>query len=340
MLLQLCGLTVALQNETILSDLSLSVQKGEFLALLGPSGCGKSTLLKSIAGIVPLQQGQVILDGQDITRTPVHKRGTVILFQEMRLFPNMTVLENVAFPLKMQGIGKTQRLKQAEAFLQQVQMGNYSRRRVYELSGGQQQRVALARALAAQPRVLLLDEPFSALDENLRGEMRALVTQLHRSLGMTTVLVTHDRAEALSMADRVAVMFGGQIAQTGTPQEVYDHPVNRRVADYFGDCVYLSGQISDHLFCCEQLPFAVPAPSLPDGRYEMMLRCSALHPEQEGDFAVQVQDIQFQGAQTAVTFCHHSLTFQKTFERCPDWKVGDRLCCKLDCSGAVFFSQD
>ena len=136
MLLQLCGLTVALQNETILSDLSLSVQKGEFLALLGPSGCGKSTLLKSIAGIVPLQQGQVILDGQDITRTPVHKRGTVILFQEMRLFPNMTVLENVAFPLKMQGIGKTQRLKQAEAFLQQVQMGNYSRRRVYELCSG------------------------------------------------------------------------------------------------------------------------------------------------------------------------------------------------------------
>ena len=170
--------------------------------------------------------------------------------------------------------------------------------------------------------------------------MRALVTQLHRSLGMTTVLVTHDRAEALSMADRVAVMFGGQIAQTGTPQEVYDHPVNRRVADYFGDCVYLSGQISDHLFCCEQLPFAVPAPSLPDGRYEMMLRCAALHPEQEGDFAMQVQDIQFQGAQTAVTFCHHSLTFQKTFERRPDWKVGDRLSCKLDCSGAVFFLQD
>lgn len=261
MLLQLCGLTVALQNETILSDLSLSVQKGEFLALLGPSGCGKSTLLKSIAGIVPLQQGQVILDGQDITRTPVHKRGTVILFQEMRLFPNMTVLENVAFPLKMQGIGKTQRLKQAEAFLQQVQMGRYSRRRVYELSGGQQQRVALARALAAQPRVLLLDEPFSALDENLRGEMRALVTQLHRSLGMTTVLVTHDRAEALSMADRVAVMFGGQIAQTGTPQEVYDHPVNRRVADYFGDCVYLSGQISDHLSAANSCPF--PSPPLP-----------------------------------------------------------------------------
>ena len=205
---------------------------------------------------------------------------------------------------------------------------------------GSKQRVALARALAAQPRVLLLDEPFSALDENLRGEMRVLVTQLHRSLGMTTVLVTHDRAEALSMADRVAVMFGGQIAQTGTPQEVYDHPVNRRVADYFGDCVYLSGQISDHLFCCEQLPFAVPAPSLPDGRYEMMLRCSALHPEQEGDFAVEVRDIQFQGAQTAVTFCHHSLTFQKTFERRPDWKVGDRLSCKLDCSGAVFFLQD
>ena len=170
--------------------------------------------------------------------------------------------------------------------------------------------------------MLLLDEPFSALDENLRGEMRALVTQLHRSLGMTTVLVTHDRAEALSMADRVAVMFGGQIAQTGTPQEVYDHPVNRRVADYFGDCVYLSGQISAHLFRCQELSFSVPAP------------------EQEGDFVVEVRDIQFRGAQTAVTFCHNSLTFQKTFERCPDWEVGDRLSCKLDCSGAVFFSQD
>lgn len=340
MLLQLCGLSVALQNETILSDLSLSVEKGEFLALLGPSGCGKSTLLKSIAGIVPLQKGKIILGGQDITRTPVHKRGTVILFQEMRLFPNMTVQENVAFPLKMQGIPKAQRLKQAETFLQQVQMGGYSRRRVYELSGGQQQRVALARALAAQPRVLLLDEPFSALDENLRGEMRALVSQLHRSLGMTTVLVTHDRAEALSMAGRVAVMFDGQITQTGTPQEVYDHPVNRRVADYFGDCVYLSGQISAHLFRCQELSFAVPALSLPDGRCEMMLRCSALHPEQEGDFAVEVRDIQFRGAQTAVTFCHSSLAFQKSFERRPDWKVGDRLSCKLDCSGAVFFPQN
>ena len=218
-------------------------------------------------------------------------------------------------------------------------MGRYSQRRVYELSGGQQQRVALARALAAQPRVLLLDEPFSALDENLRGEMRALVTQLHRSLGMTTVLVTHDRAEALSMADRVAVMFGGQIAQTGTPQEVYDHPVQPAGSRLLWRLRLPERADQRPSFCCEQLPFSVPAPFLPDGRYEMMLRCAALHPEQEGDFAVQVQDIQFQGAQTAVTFCHHSLTFQKTFERRPDWKVGDRLSCKLDCSRGQYFSH-
>lgn len=209
MLLQLCGLTVALQNETILSDLSLSVQKGEFLALLGPSGCGKSTLLKSIAGIVPLQQGQVILDGQDITRTPVHKRGTVILFQEMRLFPNMTVLENVAFPLKMQGIGKTQRLKQAEAFLQQVQMGGYSRRRVYELSGGQQQRVAIARALINHPPVLFADEPTGNLDSKTSEEVMQMFGELNAE-GITVILVTHS-VEIAAFAKRSIHVQDGRI---------------------------------------------------------------------------------------------------------------------------------
>ena len=170
MLLQLCGLTVALQNETILSDLSLSVQKGEFLALLGPSGCGKSTLLKSIAGIVPLQQGQVILDGQDITRTPVHKRGTVILFQEMRLFPNMTVLENVTLaPVLEKKVPKEQAREEAMALLRRVGLGDKADEYPRKLSGGQKQRLAIVRAMAMKPEVMLFDEPTSALDPDLKS---------------------------------------------------------------------------------------------------------------------------------------------------------------------------
>ena len=192
MLLQLCGLMVALQNETILSDLSLSVQKGEFLALLGPSGCGKSTLLKSIAGIVPLQQGQVILDGQDITRTPVHKRGTVILFQEMRLFPNMTVLENVMeAPIQVLGLSKQEARERAVKYLAKVGIDERAQGKYpVHLSGGQQQRVSIARALAMEPEVLLFDEPTSALDPELVGEVLRIMQQLAEE-GKTMVVVTH-----------------------------------------------------------------------------------------------------------------------------------------------------
>ena len=205
-------LTVELENSAILSDLNLQLADGEFLALLGPSGCGKSTLLKAIAGIVPVKSGKISLGEQDITRTAIHKRGTVILFQEMRLFPNMNVEDNIAFPLKMQGMKKAERLKIAAELLEKVQLCGYEKRRINQLSGGQQQRVALARALAARPKLLLLDEPFSALDEELRQGMRDLVLQLHREFSMTTILVTHDRHEAAAMADRVVSMKDGKIA--------------------------------------------------------------------------------------------------------------------------------
>ncbi len=341
MLLQIDKVTVSLQGETILHTLSLEVREGEFLSLLGPSGCGKSTLLKSIAGIHPVQSGSILLAGQDITHTPVHKRPTVILFQDMRLFPNMSVLENVAFPLKMQRIPKAQRLETAKEFLQKVQMLDYSSRRVDKLSGGQQQRVALARALAAKPKVLLLDEPFSALDENLREEMRALVLQLHRSLKMTTILVTHDRSEALSMADRVAVMFDGSIAQCGTPQQVYEQPVSRSVADYFGNCTYLSGTIHQHQFYSNAKGIAIAAPhSLADGNYTLMLRSYALHPEQPGDFLVVVESLRYEGARTVATFRHEQLRFEKSYDSPSALREGQQLHCFLDTSGAVFFPQD
>ena len=203
--------TVNIGKDSILPDISLQAAQGEFLSLQGPSGCGKSTLLKAIAGILPVEQGQIFLDGQDITQMPIHKRGTVIVFQDMRLFPNMNVEDNIAFPLKMQRLPKARRLQTARELLEKVQLAGYGKRRIHQLSGGQQQRVALARALAAKPKLLLLDEPFSALDEELRQGMRELVLKLHRDFNMTTIMVTHDRPEALSMSDRIITMSNGQI---------------------------------------------------------------------------------------------------------------------------------
>lgn len=234
MKLEIRDLTVDIGSSTILEQVDLDVEEQEFLILLGPSGCGKSTLLKTIAGINTVKNGGIRLDGETINDMPPHKRGTVIVFQDMRLFPNMTVSENVAYPLKIKGIRKAERRTKAAEFLSYVQLDGFDDRRISSLSGGQMQRVALARALAAEPRLLLLDEPFSSLDENLRDDMRSLVKDLHERFGMTTIMVTHDRDEAFSMADRIALMFNGRIVQTGKPADVYENPADEQVRKYFG----------------------------------------------------------------------------------------------------------
>lgn len=233
MKLEIKDLTVDIDKKRILSDVSLGVTENEFHILLGPSGCGKSTLLKTIAGIYSAESGSIMLDGALINDMPPHKRGTVIVFQDMRLFPNMTVSENVAYPLRVMRVKKEERRAKAAEFLSYVQLEGFDDRRISSLSGGQQQRVALARALAAKPKILLMDEPFSSLDENLRDDMRMLVTDIHKRFGMTTIMVTHDRQEAFSMADRISLMFDGRIVQTGSPQEVLSHPADERVRIYF-----------------------------------------------------------------------------------------------------------
>ena len=220
MKLEIEGLCVSLQGSPVLGRLDLGVREGEILALLGPSGCGKSTLLKTIAGLLPTDAGSIRIDGEDMSSVPAHRRGAVIVFQELRLFPHRNVADNIAFPLKMQGVDKKNRRLRVEELLEQIQMTGMADRRISQLSGGQQQRVALARALAAGPRLLLLDEPFSSLDEELRGEMRSLVLRLHREHGMTTVLVTHDKEDARALADRVALMSAGRILRVGAPEEL------------------------------------------------------------------------------------------------------------------------
>ena len=338
MKLDIQNITAGYDADVVLQDLSLSVEEGEFLSLLGPSGCGKTTLMKTIAGILPAKKGRIFLDGREITNLPIHKRGTVIVFQDMRLFPHKSVAENVAFPLKMQGVPRQERLQQAEALLEKVQLAGYGSRRPAELSGGQQQRVALARALAAQPKLLLLDEPFSALDENLREDMRSLVLQLQAEFKMTVILVTHDREEALSMSDRIALMFGGKLIQTGSPQTVYTRPASRQAADYFGNCVYIRGTVAQgqfraHGICC-------PVETA-DGSYDIMLRPDALDTRNPGGYRLTVEAVSFRGSDTMVSFrAEDGTLWKKVYTHPVFWQADTVISAAVTVAEPILFAGD
>jgi len=216
-------------------DVSLTIEAGEFVALLGPSGSGKSTVLMSIAGFERPTAGQIVIDGEDCTRLPPHKRNIGMVFQHYTLFPHLSVADNVAFPLKMRGVAKSERRRQAEAALETVRLAGYGDRMPKQLSGGQQQRVALARAIVYRPRVLLMDEPLSALDKNLREEMQLEIKRLHSELGLTVVFVTHDQGEALTMADRIAILKAGKLQQVSPARELYERPSNLFSAGFIGE---------------------------------------------------------------------------------------------------------
>ncbi len=225
-------------------DVSLDVERGEFLSLLGPSGCGKSTVLRMVAGLVVPDAGQVVLAGEDITGVAVHRRNLGLVFQSYALFPHMTVADNVAFGLRRRGVAEAELRPRVDRMLELVRLGALGARYPRELSGGQQQRVALARALATEPGVLLLDEPLSNLDALLRDEMRVELKRLQERLGTTMIFVTHDQAEALILSDRVVVMQSGRIEQVGRPEEVYRRPATPFVARFLGRANFLSGSIA------------------------------------------------------------------------------------------------
>jgi spermidine/putrescine transport system ATP-binding protein len=231
------------QEVRALDDVSLAIARNEFFTLLGPSGCGKTTLLRLIAGFEQPTNGQILLGGQDIAPMPPFRRPVNTVFQSYALFPHMTVAQNVAFGLEMQGWDRSRIDARVAEMLELVKMAQLGDRRPLQLSGGQQQRVALARALANQPKVLLLDEPLSALDFKLRKEMQVELKRLQRETGITFVFVTHDQEEALTMSDRVAVMSDGEVQQAGSPDEIYERPVNRFVADFIGETNFLEAQV-------------------------------------------------------------------------------------------------
>ncbi len=231
-------------NDVIaLNDVSISVENNEFFTLLGPSGCGKTTLLRMIAGFETITQGSIRLFGENIENLPANKRPVNTVFQQYALFPHMTVLQNAAFGLTMLGKSDKEANSVAGRMLEMVQLGGFADRKPGQLSGGQQQRVALARALAPSPKLLLLDEPLSALDLKLRHSMRVELKQIQEEMGITFIFVTHDQEEALTMSDRMAVMSNGELQQIGTGKEIYEQPGNRFVADFIGETNLLSATV-------------------------------------------------------------------------------------------------
>ena len=306
-----------------LNQLQLAVRAGEFLTLLGPSGCGKTTALRLLSGLEAPDTGQILLDGEDVTALPPHRRHVNQVFQSYALFPHLSVADNIAFGLRMQRLPPAEIKARTGRVVELLALDGLTARRPDALSGGQRQRVALARALVCQPRVLLLDEPLSALDARLRAQVRGELRALQRRLGTTFVFVTHDQEEALTLSDRVAVMHAGRLEQIGTPEEIYHRPRSRFVAGFIGEANLLAAEIvggaSDHLLCLltggadewtlrVRIDKTTPAP--PSGSNVVLLirpeHVQLLPPpspsaDEVNGFAAQVDERVFRGADQMLT---------------------------------------
>ncbi|SNR72894.1 ABC transporter ATP-binding protein [Puniceibacterium sediminis] len=284
-----------------LDDVSLDVKSGEFLTLLGPSGSGKSTLLMVLAGFTRPDCGSLKFGGSEVIRTPPHLRDVGMTFQSYALFPHMTVFGNVGYPLRLRKVPKVEMRDRVEQALETVQLGGFGDRRIDQLSGGQRQRVAVARAIVFEPRILLMDEPLSALDKKLREQMQIELRHLHEKLGMTTVYVTHDQREALTMSDRIAVVNHGRIMQLATPRDLYERPANRFVADFIGDSTFLPVTRRNGQVCYGDMALKhdAPAPDAPD--LLLMIRPERIVLSDDGpvnganNFPATVNDVVYQG---------------------------------------------
>ena len=308
-MVELRRVTKRFDSFTAVDDVNLEIQRGEFLTLLGPSGCGKTTLLRMISGFEAPSEGTVWLDGVDVTSTPPYRRDVNQVFQSYALFPHLTVAENIAFGLNMRGQSKAELEKNVRRGIELVALQGKEGHKPSALSGGQKQRVALARALVCQPKVLLLDEPLSALDAKLRHQMQIELKNLQRSLGITFVFVTHDQEEALTMSDRIVVVHEGRIAQIGTGSEIYDSPQTRFVAEFIGEANVLPARVLHRdgpqvvAQVGEGITLRMDAPHLPPGAEtaRISFRPEKVHlcrePAREGDnaFPAEVVDEIFRG---------------------------------------------
>lgn len=252
MILKATNLSTSYDGKPILHHISFSIKKGEILCLLGPSGSGKTTLLRTLAGLEQPDSGTIFYDSDDITLVPPHKRQFGMMFQDYALFPHKNVAENIDFGLKMQNLPQDVREQRVEEILALVGLKTYGGRKIAELSGGEQQRVALARSLAPRPRLLLLDEPLGALDRSLRDRLAVEIRTILKELEMTAVFVTHDQTEAFSMADTIAVLLAGELAQFDTPEKIYRSPANEEIARFLGFKNFISGETAENFWRCAQ----------------------------------------------------------------------------------------
>lgn len=290
-----------------LDDVSLFVKEGEFVTLLGPSGSGKTTLLMTIAGFARPSGGSINIGNTEVVRLPPHKRDIGMVFQNYALFPHMSVGENIAYPLRLRNVAKPEIAERVDHVLELVQLPGYGSRRVDEVSGGQRQRVALARAIVFEPRILLMDEPLSALDKQLRERMQMEIRRLHDRLGMTTIAVTHDQREALTMSDRVAVLHQGRLVQFDTPRQLYERPINRFVAEFIGESSFIPVSIDRGAIRYGEMELHTTEVAVPGKSALLLLRPEKLILSQRplggtvNRFDGIVQDAVFQGESVLLT---------------------------------------
>ena len=309
--LKLNGLTKIYQDARAVEDVSLSVSGGEFVTILGPSGSGKTTTLMMVAGFVEPDAGDVFLDGVRVTDTPTHRRGIGMVFQHYALFPHMTIFENIAYPLKMRKVPRSEIKTRVGSVLGMVQLPDVATRYPRQLSGGQQQRIAVARALVYEPRLLLMDEPLGALDRKLREQMQLELRNLQQSLGITTLYVTHDQDEAMSMSDRIVVMRDGKIEQVGSPGQLYEHPETLFVANFIGESNILNGKIrhKGESWFFEEASEGLKIPVMPSEHMDCKKSQLIIRPERVMFSTGEAFDVSLPGRVGSVTYLGERIRF-------------------------------
>lgn len=331
---------------TAVSEFSAVLEDGELVSLLGPSGCGKSTLLNMLSGILPVSGGKIFFDDQDVTLMPPEKRGIGLVFQNYALYPHMTVMGNICFPLETQKVPKAERIERANEIAKLVHVDMLMNRKPSELSGGQQQRVAIARALVKNPRLLLLDEPLSNLDARLRLEMREEIRRIQQRTGVTTIFVTHDQEEALSISDRIVLMRSGVLQQNDLPQRLYNEPANQFVADFLGNPPInnIPGSIQNGLFVTEDGKAEAKLPML-EGiengrRVNFSVRSESFVLDEKGPIACEVTRMYQMGKEEMAYLRMGGHDFRAYIDADAGLKAGDHVRLGLKKRGVFLFDRE
>ena len=340
------NITKRFSDVTAVSEFSATLEDGELVSLLGPSGCGKSTLLNMLSGILPVSGGKIYFDGQDVTKLPPEKRGIGLVFQNYALYPHMTVMGNICFPLETQKIPKAERIERAQQIAKLVHVDMLMNRRPAELSGGQQQRVAITRALVKNPRLLLLDEPLSNLDARLRLEMREEIRRIQQRTGVTTIFVTHDQEEAMSISDRIVLMRAGVLQQNDLPQTLYNEPANQFVADFLGNPPInnLHGTAQDGAFITENGEARCALPML-EGvengrRVSLSIRAESFVLDADGPMACEVTRVYQMGKEEMAYFTFGGCDFRAYIDSEEGLRKGDTVRLSLKRRGVFLFDRE